>query len=514
VLDWQTGDRPFAPAITHPAPLETLQFDLDHGFPGNSTIPMESEPGLLEYSSLSLNIIGRLKLNMRKFFWHLKPRRSLRPRLRTSMEPKRQPTTRAALLSIKKRNTGSVNVALPRDTKAFASRVVDEMMDTFCLPDWRSKVESFDKVLPDKKYVSDWMRTQNPATKLEALRFDETSAASELKEAVAEYDFILKPQPKTSLDLKPQQRVATVQTVMFHKKKVNMVYGPMFAELDRRFRQLLRGNVLYNKRKSLEQIEHFLDTNYQHEGAWMNLENDISDYDRSHDRVAFAIDAEMWRRLGLDLEYLELWMAGHFRNVNISLALGIILYVRYQRKSGDVTTAFGNTIQNMCSFAHCYRLRNSDFCYAMFLGDDSLVRIKDSPSLRSRVKKGQKLMMDDFNFECKPIVSRFAYFCGFYVLPILGRVFIATDPLKRAVKFGRWDVPHQSGLHEHWVSYNDLMRNYDNQLVHDALAEAVVERYPRFQGHIRSTLQSLFTLKKSFKCFRNMWENDISRTWY
>lgn len=505
------------PGVTVNKPLETIQQVLDEILPGNSVLNVEHDASLIEHSDLSINVIGNFKLNGRQSVTPLKPRISFKPNLRTSCAPTRQPTQKQAILSLNKRNWGGSSVAFPKDVHMFASEVWDYMGDTFFIPGWRGKIMEFrlEPLRPNSDDMKAWYRLQSESTKLAVMRCDEHLTAEIAQFSNDTYQFILKNQPKVALDLKPQQIMTTVQTVMFHNKEFNALFGPLVKRADERFRSLLRPNCLYNKGKNLDQIEEFINNNNTVSGDIFNLENDFGDYDRSQLAEAFSLDEVTLRNMGLDLDLLHIWMQGHYKNTNISISLGIILYLRFQRKSGDVTTAFGNTTVNMASTAWCYRLKDFKILYSLWLGDDSYIRIVNDRALPAVVHEAPSLMANMFNLEAKPLTYKYPYFCGYYILNIGNKLKLACDPIRRSVKLGRWDVKNESEFKEHWVSFGDCLRNYEDQRVQDTLSEAVRERYTyATSSGIDSLVSSLYTLRKSYKEFRHFWQDSTSTTKY
>lgn len=504
-----------APGLTNSSPLETIQTVLDQLLPGNSELNTEFDNSMIEFSDLKLSLIGSLKWSVNKMVQLLKPRRTLRPRLRTSCAPPRQATTTQALLSLNKRNLGANHVAAPASYTDFAEQAFEHMMDVFAVSNWRQRLAKMDKIVPNEKDALTWLQFQNPSTIRALEKMDPAYVLQYVKEHISDYEFILKSEPKVATDTKPQTNYATVQTVMFHKKEVNAFFGPMIREADIRFRSLLRPEVLYNKGKNLDQIEEFLNQAYMPAMGNVIVENDFSDYDRSQEKVAFALDKVMLSKLGLNAEDLDTWMAGHYRSTNFAYSLGLVVYLQYQRKSGDVTTAFGNTVLNMTALAWSLKLKAHEVICAMFLGDDSWFQLMDSPSLRGRIKECSTQIALNFNGDAKTAYFDRGYFCGYYILEVDGRVYMAADPVKRAVKLGRWDIKDSSLIHENWVSFKDLMRNYDKELVQEELAKAVLERLPPSKrGAVKPLIESLNTLRLSYKEFANLWEQDISTTVY
>lgn len=501
--------------LTNSAPLETIQTVLDEGLYPCGDINNEFDNSMIEHSHMSFTVFGWLKFSVEKFFAILKPRRTLRPKLRTSSAPPRQTTARQALLALNKRNIGGSSLGSPLGFYRFADEAFEKMMDTFAVVDWRSKLRALPPILPNHADLQEWVRFQNSSTTATLDKKDKSTLLEKVKEDIANYEFILKAEPKVSTDTKPYSLYPTVQTVMFHPKHVNAFFGPMVREADRRFRSVLRPNILYNKGKSLNEMEEFLEVNYDRNMGNVIAENDFSDYDRSQLEVAHALDKTMLKWLGLNPDDLETWMLGHYKHRNFNHSIGLSVYLQYQRKSGDVTTAFGNTVLNMTSLAYSLGLSRDEVKCAMFLGDDSWFQLFDSPSLRQRIRECSDKVQIHFNGEAKTAYFETGYFCGLYIIDTTYGVRLVADPVKRAVKLGRWDVKDTSYLYENWLSFKDLMRNYDNEEVQEKLAKAVYERHPKFTYALAKPLiESLNTLRLSYKQFCSFWEPMVTSTYY
>lgn len=504
-----------AEGTTVVAPLETIQTLIDEQFPGSSLIDNEFDNTMLEFCDTRLSVDGKLKIDLSKFDIVPRMRKSLRPKLRTSCAPARDPSARAGLASLIKRNFGVDYVASPLGFCAFAKKAVEKMMDTFCVEDWRQRILTFDKILPTRANVSVWLAAQNTATLANLGRIEWNQAQADLDDALEVYNLILKSMPKVATDDKPLSVVPPVQTIMFHPKYANAYFGPVIREADERFRGLLKPQVLVNKGKNLDQIEAFLNRAYDGGVGSLNIENDFSDYDRSQAELALFIDLVVLELMGVDFDILDRWLKSHCNTVNVSHRLGLIVYIWMQRKSGDVMTSDGNTRYNMTSLAWALRLKPHELICAMFLGDDSFFQVVDSESLRRRVSLCSSELGMVFNATAKTAYYRIGYFCGYYILLLPDGVKVAADPWRKAVKLGRWDVAAFADLKEHWVSFGDTTRNYDRQDVQEALVEACAERMPRAGAVATGALvASLNSLRKSYKEFVNFWESSVTTTCY
>nr|ATS94407.1 RNA-dependent RNA polymerase [Podosphaera prunicola tobamo-like virus] len=470
---------------------------------------------MIEYSNLNLNCEGNMRITLDKVPALLKSRKTLKPKLRTTMTPPRQTTFRQALLALLKRNLGGNYVASPMNYKDFAKSAFEKMMDVLAVDDWRAILASMDKIRPDEQLITEWEKFQNPSTLSALERMVPDHILEEVSKSMDDYEFILKAAPKAATDAKPVTVYPTVQTVMFHNKRVNAFFGPLMREANTRLLKVLRPEVLFNKGKNLNDIELHLSATMMGSETTTIIENDFSDYDRSQKEVAFCLDEIALDYLGLNPDDLDMWMSGHYKHSNINFSLGLKVNLMYQRKSGDVTTAFLNTVLNMTALVFGLNLGRNELVSAMFLGDDSWLQLKKSSDLRTRVLQCSTRIAVHFNGEAKTAYFNTGYFCGYYILNDAEGVKLAADPIKRSVKLGRWDVKNIAALKENWISFGDLMRNYDNEIVQEKLAEAVVERTPlATYGQIKLLVEALNSLKNSYKEFRNMYDSHVTTTVY
>ncbi|KAG6011563.1 hypothetical protein E4U43_008237 [Claviceps pusilla] len=371
--DWQLSvEFSQPPGLTVDSPLEIIQDVLDQQWPGNSIIENKYDGTMAEHTPFHISVEANAKLTLSKFHSVLKPAVGLRPKLRTSCAPARQPTARGALLSLAKRNFGVDFLASPLGYKEFAKRAVEKMMDVLCVDDWRDRLNEMEPIRPSKDNLDEWLATQDPAVVRNLEREDWSFGYDHVLEAVDFYQLILKSMPKVAQDTKPQTTMPTVQTIMFHSKTINSYFGPVFRQVDKRFRSLLRPEVLINKGKNLDVIEKFLTRCYQNHMGCLNVENDFSDYDRSQGMLALCVDMEVMEMMKASTEVVEDWVRGHLKTTNVSYQLGLTVYLWLQRKSGDVNTSDGNTRFNYVSLVYSLELTRSEVLVAIFVEETSI----------------------------------------------------------------------------------------------------------------------------------------------
>ena len=228
--------------------------------------------------------------------------------------------------------------------------------------------------------------------------------------AVDQYRHMIKAQPKQKLDLSIQTEYPALQTIVFHSKKINAIFGPLFSELTRILLESIDSSrFLFFTRKTPEQIEEFFSDLDSHVPMDV-LELDISKYDKSQNEFHCAVEYEIWRRLGLDDFLAEVWKQGHRKTTLKDYTAGIRACLWYQRKSGDVTTFIGNTVIVAACLASMIPMNKA--IKAAFCGDDSLVYLPKGTELPD-IQSAANLM---WNFEAKLFRKTYGYFCGRYVI--------------------------------------------------------------------------------------------------
>ena len=76
--------------------------------------------------------------------------------------------------------------------------------------------------------------------------------------AVDQYRHMIKAQPKQKLDLSIQTEYPASQTIVYHSKKINAIFGPLFSELTRQLLDSIDASrFLVFTRKTPSQNEDF-----------------------------------------------------------------------------------------------------------------------------------------------------------------------------------------------------------------------------------------------------------------
>lgn len=199
------------------------------------------------------------------------------------------------------------------------------------------------------------------------------------------------------------------------------------------------------------------------------LENDFSKFDKCLGKLLLSAEMEIYRRLGMPTELLQLWYAAHEHTVLKDRFNNIKAWIDFQRKSGTASTFFGNTLVTMIVMAMVYDMH--EVIIAFFAGDDSLLYSVSDFQDRT------VYMAQMFNLEAKVLRYKYSYFCSKFLLFDDSRFYFVPDPVKLVSKLGRKDLRNYDHVEEYRTSLVDLVAVYNNPIVSDLLTDAVNERY-------------------------------------
>lgn len=128
----------------------------------------------------------------------------------------------------------------------------------------------------------------------------------------------------------------------------------------------------------------------------VQIENDMSKYDKAQHKLIRLLENKLLRKLGMPEYLVEIWHSSYFRAWLKDKRNGMAFETEYQRKSGDASTFFGNTVVLLCILLACYDI--NDILFMILAGDDSVIfflqnmLVSYDPSAR---------IADLFNMECK-----------------------------------------------------------------------------------------------------------------
>jgi hypothetical protein len=303
--------------------------------------------------------------------------------------------------------------------------------------------------------------------------------------------------PKTTKE--PLYEYQKVQTVVYHDKDINGYFSPLFMEIRNRINSLLKPNVTMFMQKSNEDIEKFVNQFFRHGDITNFLENDYDSYDKSQGYRCLAFEWALYEFVGMNFEDSVMWQNGHMECNMLSMSAGIRMLMYYQRRSGDATTALGNTVVNMATVADSYDI--SDMHFAIFLGDDSLVALSGLIDTHGV----SEVMASKYGLPAKATQSSHGYICSNYLVPANGVVRVMPDPVKRLVKLGHCNTVDENVMREKYESYCDVMKPFDSMAHCEVLASYVEDRHYTKEGNSLLPLMcGLYTLTTDYKHYRDM----------
>lgn len=441
-----------------------LQHFYDRILPNNSTVLNDYDSFTLRVRDIHLHL-DDCRLDLSKDDPAICRRQSgyLRPVLRTGAEKPRQPGLIENVLALIKRNFNAPHLLGTVDVDAMADTVVGKFFEIF-FPDG---LDDCSNRLMSEESFNDWAAQQLPSTLNKLEVFDHIDLP-----AIDAYTHIIKRRPKIKLDDSICSSYPALQTIVYHSKEINAIFGPIFKELTRSFLSRVDATkFLFYTRKTPEDIEEFF-SDLPPVDQTDVYELDISKYDKSQNELHCAIEYAVWKRLGFHGFLAKVWEQGHRRTVLRDFIAGIKAVIWFQRKSGDVTTFIGNTIINAVAMSTLLPLEKC--VKAAFCGDDSVVYLPKGTVVGDIQTKANL----QWNFEAKLFKKHYGYFCGRFILPHSTGCIVYPDVLKVIAKLGTKDVTDWAHLEEVRVSMCDTYKQLGNSAYLDLLKVAMSEVYP------------------------------------
>jgi len=382
------------------------------------------------------------------------------PVLRTAAEKPRTSGLLENLVAMIKRNFNAPDLTGIVDIEDTAELVVDKFWDAYISKEFSGGVT----YAQTSDAFHRWVAKQDSCAIGQLANFDFVDLP-----AVDQYKHMIKTQPKQKLDLSPQDEYAALQTIVYHSKHINAIFGPLFAELTRILLERIDSSrFMFYTRRTPEQIEEFF-SDLDSRNPMQVLELDISKYDKSQNEFHCAVEYLIWERLGLNGFLEEVWKQGHRKTTLKDYIAGIKTCIWYQRKSGDVTTFIGNTViiaACLASMVPMEKVIKGAFC-----GDDSILYLPKGTELPD-IQSGANLM---WNFEAKLYRKKYGYFCGRYIIHHDKGTIVYYDQLKLISKLGCKHIKDYDHLEEFRVSLCDVTKNLNNCAYFSQLDEAIAE---------------------------------------
>lgn len=414
--------------------------------------------------------------------------------------PKRQETQHELLSAAAARTLAAPKISLPQDTDTLVVEIWENFVARACVENAKGKIAEFcsDPVALEEVAYRDWMAKATPDSVKAVKRELENESQALGEMPVGEYLMMLKADVKPPLGDKPARARIEPQVIVYHRKALSSMYSAMFRVLVRRFLSLLLPNVHVNLLKDSRDIAGFIRACHPYGQSMTYAENDFGKYDKSQDEFVFALEAHVFRQLGLNEDMLARWVEGHVDCSLRSVTTGISLTVRYQRKSGDATTSFGNVLLNILSVYYAYS--PSNVAWAVFMGDDSIMALR-TPSYDDRATA---ILAEVFNLTAKMFVTKSPYFASnFIVVDDENRhVALVPDPIKWIEKRSQPIPVEDVQWAERYTSASDACLPYRYRLNTSSLGRMVAERHSITRTSAERVVSAVATATSSAERFR------------
>lgn len=200
----------------------------------------------------------------------------------------------------------------------------------------------------NEKLIAEWLDKQPPA----ARKWVESDVPL-YERGFNRFSFVVKPNIKPAMELGAVNKYANVQTIADNSKDVNVIFY-IFNIMRERLFSFLKSkfNILCDL--SIEECEVRVNKVVDVAGL-CSIENDFSKYDKAHAEALFVFEMLLYEALGMDPDLLEIWKNSHSDSILTGKINGVKIEAVYQRKSGDASTFFGNTVVLMAVLAAVLR---------------------------------------------------------------------------------------------------------------------------------------------------------------
>lgn len=402
-----------------------------------------------------------------------------------------------SVLAAAKRNFSVPDTVGSIDILNESRRMCDALFETYT--DIPKDYVFVEPVTVSSKSITDWLTRQRPGI---VNKLDMTESLT--TRALNEYEFTIKRQPKPLLDEDASKHYPALQTILHHHKHVNVIFCSIFNELKQRLKAVSKDNHLIMTDCSPAQFCLELQRLFPADvgAAYKTLEMDFSKFDKSQAALVLEFELEFMRRFGVNEVYLELWKNAHTYTRARDPGTGLSFAVAYQRKTGDASTFFFNTLFVMGMMAHYFHDETVKPTFSLFAGDDSLLFFPETPRIDSQE------FAYTYNMELKTFTYTFPHFCSKFLINLTDRWVLVPDPVKLCVKLARRDLRNAEHVEMYRISCLDLTESFRNRAAMYILGLAVRERYNVFMDG-ESFAASYCELTEDPKAFQHLYYSEF-----
>jgi hypothetical protein len=326
-----------------------------------------------------------------------------------------------------------LNVKKIRNTEEPTISISSSVMNTFCRNDWSEKVYNMmaqEKITYNVEWTKKWImkhhKSNHVAAELELFLLEGTSIAKLNDIRVhLKLESLLKAKPiKEFIEQKSR-------TIMWQAYFVAAIYSPIFMEAKKRFKTLLKPNVIYADGMTPKQINEMLNGLPTPK---FFMATDGKKQDKQTDDLLLAVEMLLYRWLGVSEEIMSVWPVMHdYWGYRSNHSKGTC---HLMRLTGQSTTAFGNAIVNFI-FNSDLSAENTDSLIALLiLGDDNtgmFTGVIDTSEVVQNIAV-------KYNMEAElETTTEVSTFCSFLVHNCCGGIQMCPDIIRLR---NRFEVPN------------------------------------------------------------------------
>nr|WAA68768.1 viral replicase [Sugarcane mild mosaic virus] len=376
---------------------------------------------------------------------------------------------------------------------------VKELVDTFfeVYVDAGKYLEVKDDIVyANQSSLNDWVESRTSMGK--SLLEKDLERDGDISSLLNRFKYMVKSDMKCKLDSSAAENLASGQNIVYHERRVCALFSSVFQDLVEKLKYILKPHVLLYHGVNLQQFATMVNNQLKRPLSMCYCgELDISKYDKSQNQLTKDVEHEIYRRLGIHPDLLDMWMCTDFSSLVGSMSSGVILDIGSQRRTGTATTWFGNTLVNMVLLSISGDL--SKFSLLGFSGDDSILLADHRFELDSFVYEYH------YGFDVKFFSCSTPYFCSKFLLPIGDTVLFVPDALKLLVNLGAEHNVSEFELREKFASFVDLTQDLCDYEVCEVLSEYIEERYGE-NPWVFPAVCCITSLRSNFSQFKRCWK--------
>lgn len=269
----------------------------------------------------------------------------LRPSLRTQMPPMKPTTQLETLLGFQKRNGNVAGLHSGMNPQVLAAQAYDHFIKSAVEPRNMHVFDGFNAspLELSAEDFDEWVKTQDHPDIVRKLSYSDLPIPERLTSL---FNFQIKNSVKPAMQDADFNKVASVQTIAAAVKSVNALFCSLFVKMKKRWLSVMKDKYIYNTDLSVEHFEKKLNQRFSSIEYIKSarVENDISKYDKSMRAWSLLFEVKLYKALGLP-DYLALiWYNSHVVSRYLDPVNGFSASFEYQRRSGDASTFFGNSL--------------------------------------------------------------------------------------------------------------------------------------------------------------------------